>query len=403
MTVILGTTSKGKLGNELNLGANIMLRYVINPLKWLILLYLVTSNTVASNASELDKAVKIYYAGYPDQAISLIQPLAFSGDVDAQFLLGNILYSLSKSKKIDETYDPVKWYKMAAAQNSPGANYALGVIYHNKLNQSNQKEDVKIAISYYEKAVDLGYEDAKAPLSKLKSQGSAYHKSISLSYTNSSFGYPDQTAQILNYSISQKSSTAALIGITKPVHIEHAPEIPAKISEKAAITIKDSTKHEHVKQIKTTQMPVQNNNEALSNVNIANTSILDRSDQTSQTDSKNGTQALSTVKLEDIANQCKNYTQSGFDYYAGSIKGAFFVGIAEVRTIGLAASKLNIYSIKLIYQKSQTMISLALNGVPKDIATELKEGVNFGVSGIVEHSRMSGSNCDITLTYRPAQ
>jgi len=95
MTVILGTTSKGKLGNELNLGANIMLRYVIIPLKWLVLLYLVTSNTVASNASELDKAVKIYYAGYPDQAISLIQPLAFSGDVDAQFLLGNILYSLS--------------------------------------------------------------------------------------------------------------------------------------------------------------------------------------------------------------------------------------------------------------------------------------------------------------------
>jgi hypothetical protein len=48
----------------------------------------------------MDEAVKRYYAGFPEEAISMIKPLALSGNVDAQYLLGNILYSLSKEGKL---------------------------------------------------------------------------------------------------------------------------------------------------------------------------------------------------------------------------------------------------------------------------------------------------------------
>ena len=148
-----------------------MNRYAIKKLTKLISVFLMFSNIAAANTSELDKAVKIYYAGYPTKAIGLIEPLARSGDVDAQYLLGNILYSLSKTNRFSEIDDPIVWYEMAAAQQSSGANYALGVIYHDKWTESQLQEDITMAVSYYEKAIQLGYEDAQIALSKLRPLG----------------------------------------------------------------------------------------------------------------------------------------------------------------------------------------------------------------------------------------
>jgi hypothetical protein len=107
-----------------------------------------------------------------------------------------------------------------------------------------------------------------------------------------------------------------------------------------------------------------------------------------------------TVKLADIANQCKNYTQTGFNYYAESIKGAFFAGNAKIDTIGSTPSKLGTHLIRLINKKFGTAIFLTLQGVPKEVAIGLKEGRDFGITGIVEHSQMTDSNCDVILTYR---
>ncbi len=137
---------------------------------------------------EIDRAVKKYYAGYPYQAIAMIRPVALSGDAKAQYLLGNILYSLSNSDGFAITEDPVKWYKVAAAQEYPEANYALGTIYQNIWINSDDKTDLGLAISYYEQADKFGHKTAKISLSKLKSMAKSSKKIESLNYTNSSFG-----------------------------------------------------------------------------------------------------------------------------------------------------------------------------------------------------------------------
>jgi hypothetical protein len=131
----------------------------------------------------LDAAVKKYYAGYPNEAIGMIEPLAISGDVDAQYLLGNILYTLANSGQGNVQGDPVEWYRLAAEQDSPQAAYALGAIYNDRWLQSQRDEDARLARSYFQQALDLGEQKAQAALEKLKSNP----KTASLTYTNESF------------------------------------------------------------------------------------------------------------------------------------------------------------------------------------------------------------------------
>jgi TPR repeat protein len=138
-------------------------------------------------STDLEEAINKYYSGHPDQAISIIGPLALSGDADAQFLLGNILYGLSKSTKFSEIENSVKWYRLAAEQDSAPANYALGVIYNNNWVKTHKKEDAKLARLFHQIVVDLGYNNAQAPLNKLTEQSNSTGKSTSLIYTNSSF------------------------------------------------------------------------------------------------------------------------------------------------------------------------------------------------------------------------
>ena len=148
---------------------------------------LLFSNIPFAGASELDQAIKKYYAGYLDQAISIIKPLAISGDVEAQYLLGNIFYGLSKSKSPNLVGNPVKWYKMAAEQDFAPANYALGVIYNNNWVETSDQKEAELAMLFYQKALDLGYKQAEAALNKLTAQNLSTSNGTSLVYTNESF------------------------------------------------------------------------------------------------------------------------------------------------------------------------------------------------------------------------
>ena len=136
---------------------------------------------------KLERAEKKYYAGNPYQAIAMLRPIASSGDAEAQFMLGNILYSLSNSEKFEITEDPVDWYKMAAAQDHPQANYALGAIYQNKWVTFDNRSDLEMAISYYEIAKKLEHPSAKSSLSKLRSMAKFSKKPKSITYTNTGF------------------------------------------------------------------------------------------------------------------------------------------------------------------------------------------------------------------------
>lgn len=158
----------------------------------LALIFSLAANGAAAAAGVIDDAVKRYYAGYPVEAIAMLRPVASAGNADAQYLLGNMLYSLAGSGQVEESEDPVKWYGLAAEQGSAQANYALGAIYNNRWLQSRLDEDASLSQSYFERALELGDDKARAALAKIK----ASRKSRSLNYTNESFSSKQSNAPV---------------------------------------------------------------------------------------------------------------------------------------------------------------------------------------------------------------
>jgi len=156
----------------------------------IILLQIAAISSSFAGSIDMDKAVKKYYAGYPLQAVEMLKPMAMSGDVDAQYLLGNIIYGLSTDSRFSDLGDPVKWYRMAAGQGSPQANYAIGIVYYNNWIQSRKAIDADNAIVSFQKAIDLGYEKAQGTMNQLVEQRQSGRKqNQTLTYTNSSFSH----------------------------------------------------------------------------------------------------------------------------------------------------------------------------------------------------------------------
>ena len=330
-------------------------RTIKQILTGLIPAILLVSSTVFASSAVLDNAIQIYYAGLPRQAINLIKPLALSGDVDAQYLLGNILYSLSTTSQQDESEDPVEWYKMAAVQHSPGANYALGVIYHNRWGESKRRADSSIAIFYYERAVELGVEDAQAYLSSLKLKRATANETRPVSKSGTSAA---QAKQMPVENSAMESGATSLATITNPV-------------------------------------PAEARNQQTGMISLANT--------TSQLPPGDSGQASFTVGLAEIASQCQNYTRVGFNFYAESIKGALLTGNALIEAIEPDPSKADTRLVKLSHQKFDIEILLSLQDVPLNIAADLKPGRDFGITGIVGLSQKEGSSCGLMLTYQSSQ
>ena len=133
------------------------------------------------------------------QARKWYREAAELGNVEAQFNLGVILYhSKLKFNKVRA----VKWFSKAAEQGDYSAHHALGVCYEygDGININMRKalehyeiaakmdnvkaiyklgrcyeygygvnKDIKIAVKYYEKAAELGFEDSKGALLRIKS------------------------------------------------------------------------------------------------------------------------------------------------------------------------------------------------------------------------------------------
>jgi len=332
-------------------------------LKGLISVTLIASCSVAADTKEIDEAVKKYYAGFPDEAISMLKPVALSGDVDAQYLLGNILYSLSKTGKFGAIDDPVKWYKMAAAQKSIGANYALGVIFHDKWRKSRNKQEAANAIIYYQKAIASGYKKAQASLNRIKSRSG----------------------------ISQQQAAA----LVKQQGTMSIPEAEVRLPEKEIANIESGE-----------TQTAADNSVAKDNTAIENESIVepktdvDDSKQIAQTADKPDDEVTMTVTLADIANQCQKYTEAGFNLYAETIKDALFSGKASLVATKPDSSHAGIYSVKLANNQFGIVVFLDLHDVPKEVAESFEKGIKYEVTGSVVDSKVAGSNCAVNLIYQ---
>ncbi len=148
---------------------------------------LVCTGAALAGQADLDRAVERYYAGYPGEAIALLEPLALAGDTEAQYLLGNIVYALAQSGLAPADQDPSRWYRMAAEQGSAEASYALGVIHNNRWLEKRDARDAQLAQQYYQRAADLGHAQAEAPLLKLATRNQAQREYDSRVYTNADF------------------------------------------------------------------------------------------------------------------------------------------------------------------------------------------------------------------------
>jgi len=163
----------------------------LNP--WLGAVLCLYAVNLSAGSTDLDLALKKYYAGYPREAIGMIEPLAVSGDIDAQYLLGNLLYTLTRSGQYEVQGDPTRWYRLAAEQGSARAAYALGAIHNNRWLQARSDEDLDLAGMYYRQALDLGDENARTALDKLAAHKNKQGKTPSLTYTNASFASKRQS------------------------------------------------------------------------------------------------------------------------------------------------------------------------------------------------------------------
>lgn len=351
-----------------------MNRTISIALNTFILGFLVVSTTVNASSTKLADAITVYYSGLPDQAIAMIRPLAQSGDSKAQLLLGNILHSLSRSNTSNSQEDPVTWYQMAAAQGSPEANYLLGVIYHNRWTESQEKGSDTIAISYYETASKLGNKAAHGPLIQIK--------------------YRDKKARKKSKA-TLKPKLKAIEAPTQKVVMPMAIERVESPEETAVLEKKTITTAETLEKSLPTAAVVEKIAEKLT---VDEPEILEivQANNTSDAD-----EVLRHVYLEDVITECKKYTQAGFGYYAESINGAHLTGAATIRSIEPDKESNDSLIINLVKKQLDIELLLSIKGVPSATGKHLKELDIFGVSGIVGHAQKTQKNCEIDLFFKP--
>ena len=351
---------------------------------------LAVSCVVAADTQQLGQAVNKYYAGFTDEAIGMIEPLALAGDVDAQYLLGNILYSLSSTGKFDEVDDSVKWYQMAAAQKSVGANYALGAVFHNRWLKSRDNGDAAMAIVYYQNAVNLGYKKAQTPLTTILSRSRVSRQQAEILVKQREADTDAEPNATLEPIVNQT---------VKPIADEapgpEATNIQATASE---ATIGDTPGIEAptpVAKIATTEtVPEMSDSAAEAETGSADPVI------TLPPASEAEDKVMMTLALAEFVDQCANYTEVGFGLYAQTIKGAVLSGKAPVVDIKADSSGTDSYSIVLSAGQPGTEVLVNLLEVPKEMAARYEQGDKFPATGVIVDSKLSGSRCVVSLAYQ---
>jgi uncharacterized protein len=118
--------------------------------------------TTSAPAASLEDAVAAYRKGDYVNALQLYRPLAEQGLAVAQFNVG-LMYDLGQG--VLQNYgEAVKWYRLAADQGRPDAQYQLG---HLNYKQGDYAEAAK----WFRLAADQGRADAQSNLGAMYAEG----------------------------------------------------------------------------------------------------------------------------------------------------------------------------------------------------------------------------------------
>jgi hypothetical protein len=333
-------------------------------LKRIVYLALVVSCSVAADSTQIDAALKQYYAGYPGVAIDMLEPLASSGELDAQYTLGNMLYSLAGSDSPFSVEDAVEWYQKAAAQDSADANYALGAIFHNRWLETRKDKDAATAIIYYQNAVELKLSKAWQPLEKLKSRSG----------------------------ISADNAAAlSLIGAPAAVSID-SPETgppPAETSKRES-----SDGQSSADEAQTSDKP------AVKEAVLADSNTRPAAAPEAQDGDIADDAAPTVIDLGEIADSCGRYTQTGYKLFAETIRGNAFRGQASMVAIRRDSSNSANFAINLKSDQFGTPVFIDLSDVPREVANRFRKGRSYEINGIVVDSKADDETCTVNLKYR---
>jgi hypothetical protein len=168
---------------------------------------------LSASPLDLEQATDAYQSGDSARAIAILKPLAIHGDLQAQNLLGNIIYGLSLASPTKTTEDPKTWFQMASAQGSPEASYALGAIHNNHWLRTKREEDALLAEQYYQQALDRGYSKAEAPLMRIAAHNQAARQNSSLTYSDSSFNRQRRPRDIADRDLPETLTQKGFAGI----------------------------------------------------------------------------------------------------------------------------------------------------------------------------------------------
>ena len=336
---------------------------------------------VAADPVTLDAALKKYYAGSPQAAIEMIEPIAQAGDVDAQYLLGNLLYSLSTSRGGESLEDSINWYRMAAAQGSAEANYALAVIYENSWRKTRQEVELAYAMVYYGEAADLGLDDAQLRLRRL-AQRSGLSRDQALGLYRLSEAQAPKTEQVEPVKTQAVESTDIIESTGVP----------------AAIVVQTPTVEQPIVASQTEQ-PIA---VAETQAEDAPVEPVVAEPEPVPEDQSEAAAVGPPVSLAELSHQCQNLTDNGFAIFAESISGSQFSGSARMIDVKVETFGADRYTARLGSTQSGNTLFITLQGVPKDVADSFQRGIKYQINGIILDTRVSGSRCDVSLQYPSA-
>ena len=118
-------------------------------LVWLLLALGVTNSVLADPFAQ---GMSAYHTGNYAHALSVWQPLAAAGDIQAQQLVG-YLYQHGLGLEVDAV-EAARWFMLAAQQGSADAQAELGIMY--EIGEGVPK-DYWEAERWYQLAIDQGF------------------------------------------------------------------------------------------------------------------------------------------------------------------------------------------------------------------------------------------------------
>ena len=171
-------------------------------LTFLIMLFALTSNIVRSDViAEWNKGLEAYNNGDYATALSAWENLAYQGDTDARYQVGEIFFIGLGVEKNYET--AIYWHTLAANQKNIESESRLGDIY-----SSDTLKDYDTAAFWYKRAANHGHLNAHFNLGILYGTGTGVEKNHILGYMHSVISQKDNGEYDKKFMTNQELTTA---------------------------------------------------------------------------------------------------------------------------------------------------------------------------------------------------